>query len=341
MAKILVIDGSQSGSRAAQEHLEACGLSVETAQSGEGALAAVERGKPDMVLLDAQLSDMSGLQVCEALREKGHAFPVIVTSDSGEKSPWVDGLAQGFLLKPYTKAGLCATVQALLPGAGSPKTASWDSPMVLLHHLRNSVGSVSQIVDIFSKKGDENSRGKFVAMVQEAAKGSMALIEDYIELLKPLTLKPEDVQFDAWLKRVVSAHPISTAPQMAILLQNDAAAPPTIAGDPTLLGRAVDAVLTNALEAMSGGGTLTVKTYADARRGRVHVSFQDSGPGMEDYLLEHVLEPFFSMKKNKRGVGLSFAQKVARAHCGDIEVSSVPKEGTCVLLMLPVKGQGR
>ncbi len=344
MAKILVVDDSVSVGRAAKEHLEADGYRVSAVQSGETALAAVESEKPDLVLLDMLLPDTSGFQVCEKMRERGHSFPIVITGESDKDNPWILGLASGFLSKPYTKEALCTKVRALLHNAAAdaaaPKSAAWDSPLVLLHHLRNSIGSVSQIIDMFNKKADEVARARFIGLVKDAAQNSMTIIEEYVSLLQPVALKSEEITLDAWLKSAVADHPISKQDSIKVIWKIDGVTLPAVAADATLLRRAVDAVLSNAAESMPGGGSLNVGAYGDASRIWAHMSFQDSGAGMEEYISEHSLEPFFTMKKGRRGVGLSWAQKIARAHGGELEVSSVPGAGTCVLLRLPAKKEG-
>ena len=346
MAKILVVDDSVSVGRAAKEHLEADGYRVSAVQSGETAFTAVESEKPDLILLDMRLPDLSGFQVCEKMRERGHAFPIVITGDSDKDSPWIRGLASGFLSKPYTKEALCTQVRVLLHAAatGEParrKAAAWDSPLVLLHHLRNSIGSVSQIIDMFNKKADEGARAKFIGLVREAAQNSMIVIEEYVSLLQPVVLKVEEIALDAWLKSTVTDHPIAKQASIKVLWKIDGVSLPPVAADAALLRRAVDAVLSNAAESMPVGGTLSVEAYGDGSRSWAHVSFQDSGLGMEDYISERSVEPFFTMKKGRRGVGLSWAQKIARAHGGEFEISSVPGSGTCVLLRLPAKTGGQ
>ena len=254
-------------------------------------------------------------------------------SASDAYSPWVHGLAQGFLFKPFTQTVLRAKVQALLQDDGSStrkddsKIASWDSPMVLLHHLRNSVGSVLQIFPVFAKKTDEDFRAKFIALAQRSVESSMSFIEEYVELLSPIELKLEDIQVNSWLNSVVASHPISTTPATKVLWQIDTGSIPPTECDPALFKRVIDAVLTNAVEAMPAGGTLTVGAYGDIQRQWTYILFQDSGEGMEEYIAEQAFEPFFTMKKNKRGIGLSWAQKIARAHGGDIEFRSRPAPG--------------
>lgn len=347
MAKILVVDDSPSVCAVSQEYLESGGHSVASVQQGEAVPAAVIQHKPDLVLLDVQLPDMSGFQVCQKLRESGHAFPILIMSAADAYSPWVSQLAQGFLFKPYTASVLLSKVQALLqPENGAPekilqKQASWNSPMSLLHHLRSSIGSVSGLIDIFKNKKQEDQAFKdnFLMLIQQSAQSSMAFVEEYVRLLAPLEPKREDVRVDAWLNKVVLGHPISKAPGVCLRWQIDTTSLPEVSADRGLLDQAANAVLSNAEEAMPEGGTLTVAAYGDVHRQWAYVVFQDSGEGMDDFIAEHSIEPFFTIKKNKRGMGLSWTQKIIQAHGGNMEVSSMPGAGASILLRLAAKGK--
>ncbi|MEK7389674.1 MAG: HAMP domain-containing sensor histidine kinase [Elusimicrobiota bacterium] len=221
------------------------------------------------------------------------------------------------------------------------KVAAWDSPLVLMHHLRNSVGSVSQIIDIISKKEDPEARRAMVSLIQDCVKSSMDLMEEYGQLLQPLETKREPLALAAWLIGLIDNHPIAGAAGVTVNRPAAAGDLPLIRADERQLGRAIHAVLDNALEALEGGGTLSVSLRKDTRRGQLRLIFQDSGPGMEGYILEHVLEPFYSMKKGHKGVGLSWAQKIARAHGGELEVVSAPGQGSSVTMTLPLPSRGK
>ena len=108
---------------------------------------------------------------------------------------------------------------------------------------------------------------------------------------------------------------------------------PVVEADRDLLARAIENLLRNAIEAMPGGGTVTVSTARAAVGVRVEV--RDSGPGMDAVTRERALEGFFTTKASGSGMGLAFASRVARAHGGTLSVSSRPGQGTAVEIGLP------
>jgi two-component system NtrC family sensor kinase len=97
----------------------------------------------------------------------------------------------------------------------------------------------------------------------------------------------------------------------------------------------------NALEAMDGRGTLTVRTR---RRGRaeVEVTFEDRGPGIPDDVLPRVFDAFFTTKAPGQGtgLGLAIAQGIVVDHGGRIEVDSRVGIGTTFRVVLPLDSTG-
>jgi PAS domain S-box-containing protein len=90
----------------------------------------------------------------------------------------------------------------------------------------------------------------------------------------------------------------------------------------------------NALDAMSGGGTLGVSTrVAD---GEAIVEVRDTGTGMTQEVLERAFEPFFTTKGRKgTGLGLSEVYGIAKRHRGSAEIDSTLGKGTTVRLAFP------
>lgn len=98
------------------------------------------------------------------------------------------------------------------------------------------------------------------------------------------------------------------------------------------------AILDNAVSAMPHGGTLSIVTNSSPRRKKVQVQIQDSGPGIAAADLPHVFEPFYTTKKNGRGVGLglSVCYGIIERHNGRIEVRSAVGQGATFIIELPL-----
>ncbi len=127
-------------------------------------------------------------------------------------------------------------------------------------------------------------------------------------------------------------------------------APMLLRADAPQLERALIELVTNARDAMSGGGKVTLSTQpitldeVDARELRlepgpyVRISVEDTGTGIDESARPRVFEPFFTTRATGRGAGLGLAMvySFVRSSGGHIDVRSYPGEGTIFDLYLPL-----
>jgi two-component system KDP operon response regulator KdpE len=114
--RILVVDDEPNILAAVAPLLRARGYDVSTAMSGKGAIEAVERETPDLVVLDLGLPDMDGVEVCRLLRD-GRATPIIVLSARGaerDKVAALDAGADDYVTKPFGTEELLARIRVAL-----------------------------------------------------------------------------------------------------------------------------------------------------------------------------------------------------------------------------------
>jgi signal transduction histidine kinase len=108
---------------------------------------------------------------------------------------------------------------------------------------------------------------------------------------------------------------------------------PLIKADPELIKQCLINLVKNAVEAMPGGGLLTVRTGL----GPAHVilEVEDTGLGIPPEIRDKVFSPFFSTKGRGSGLGLAMIKKILDDLGGTVELASVPGIGTRVTLSLP------
>ena len=118
-ARVLVVDDTAANVRLLEQVLLLSGYDVVTAASGEEGLAKVVLARPDIVLLDVVMPEMSGYEVCRALRANPATalLPVVMVTALDPETERVKGIEAGaddFLSKPINQPELLARVKSLL-----------------------------------------------------------------------------------------------------------------------------------------------------------------------------------------------------------------------------------
>lgn len=103
--------------------------------------------------------------------------------------------------------------------------------------------------------------------------------------------------------------------------------------DPEQIEQVFINLFSNAIEAMQGTGTLSVKTGLDGVFTNIRIS--DTGPGMPRSTIEKVFEPFFTTKDKGTGLGLAIVFNIIQKHNGRITVDSEEGKGTTFMITLP------
>jgi two-component system cell cycle sensor histidine kinase/response regulator CckA len=119
---------------------------------------------------------------------------------------------------------------------------------------------------------------------------------------------------------------------------------PKVDVDPNQLHQVFFNIILNALQAMPGGGTLTISARVraasdDPERGVIEVSFVDTGVGLSEEQQRRVFDPFFTSRQNGSlgtGLGLTVSLSMVRGMGGDIQFQSAPGKGTTVSVTLPI-----
>jgi len=115
---------------------------------------------------------------------------------------------------------------------------------------------------------------------------------------------------------------------------------PMIPADSDQLKEVLVNLMINACEAMGEGGTIRIfeelekhESFGDA----VKIRIEDSGPGIPEEILEKIFEPFYSVKEEGSGLGLSIARRIIEDHGGEILVASREGKGATFCIVLPMK----
>jgi signal transduction histidine kinase/DNA-binding response OmpR family regulator len=208
------------------------------------------------------------------------------------------------------------------------------------HDFNNLLATILGRVEVMLGQGPEPAMGENLLAIQRAARDGASAVARMREYGKPLdTSEFRPASLEALVRQAVEL----TQPRWRDQAQRegrtvdvDLHLQPTrpVMGDAAALRDVLVNLIFNAVDAMPGGGRLTIG-LAPAGAG-AELSVRDTGVGMPPAIQRRVFEPFFTTKGEKgSGLGLATARKVATAHGGRLDVNSEPGVGTTFTLWLP------
>lgn len=196
----------------------------------------------------------------------------------------------------------------------------------LAHEIQNPVSAIKMHAQLMQS---DLESAEIIAGEAGRIEG---LVNQWMFLSKPEPPAMSDVDVAALLSAVLKAHR-SQAEHARVAVRLTAAPSLVVRGDHRRLTQVFSNLITNALQAMPGGGALTVTAEGDASG--VTVSFADTGKGFSPTALERFAEFFYSEKEGGMGIGLSVVSEIIRAHGGTVQAANRPEGGACVTTRLP------
>lgn len=209
----------------------------------------------------------------------------------------------------------------------------------LAHEMNNVLAVVLGIASVQLKTlGPDTKLHKAFLNISRAGERGGKLVKSLLSFARRSPVKEQEIQLNSLIREEQSLLDRVTASRVGLHLD---LAPDLalVKGDPDALLSAVINLCGNAVDSMTDGGTLTVRTR---NRGgaQVELVIEDTGTGMSPQVLEKALEPFFTTKAVGKGTGLGlpFVDSTVRSHGGTMEIRSEVGRGTSVLLLFPVSG---
>lgn len=207
----------------------------------------------------------------------------------------------------------------------------------VVHDLKNSISALSMLSDNALKNFDDPE------FQRDALKTLARTVDRMKALLGKLSSAPEAARLrfepvDLVALALDAATPIVKSDRITFV--KELRPLPPVLADAEALTRVLQNLITNAIEAVEGEGTITLSTYEQG--GTAIVAVTDTGCGMsEEFIRKLLFTPFRSTKKGGWGIGLHQARGIAEAHGGVIEVASKEGSGTTMAIKLPIGGPRR
>ncbi len=213
----------------------------------------------------------------------------------------------------------------------------------LAHEIKNPLAGIKASIGLFSETASLTSSEKDILQkVVHEIKRIESLIRDILDFAKPPRPQFSSVDINKLIEHSLTfsiqslsfAH--NSSKQIHVMKDFDAHLPEIMA-DPLQLNQIFINLFINAADAMTGGGTLSIRTMYDTLKESVHINISDTGGGIEDEMLEQIFQPFFTTKPKGTGLGLAISKRLIEQQGGMISVKNNPDGGATFMIEMPVR----
>ena len=232
---------------------------------------------------------------------------------------------------------------------GETLAAAGQMAVGLAHEIRNPLSAIRGAVQLMQRElGDEARWGEYTAVLLKEVTRVNSIIEMLLDLGRPVTLRTVPLNVHQLLERVaLLLEEEATSLGVQFVRRYDPSLPPIMADEDRIV-QVFHNLVRNAIEAMPGGGRLTLVTrlsmnplfakvdLGQGQKSLAEIQIADEGLGMAAATRDKVFTPFFTTKDRGMGLGLALCHRIIEEHKGAIQVTSEPGHGTAVSCFLPI-----
>ncbi|TLS38964.1 PAS domain-containing protein [Pseudalkalibacillus caeni] len=201
------------------------------------------------------------------------------------------------------------------------------------HEVRNPLTSIRGFLQLL-QSGVESNPKYYEIMLKELDRIEF-IVGEFLSLAKPQTPTIKEEDLINLIKQVMALLSTQSSLHNVQFVEKFELESITVSCDANQIKQVLINVLKNAIDAMPGGGTITI-TAGQQADGKVLLRFADQGCGIKKERLKKIGQPFYSTKEKGTGLGLMICQKIIEGHHGDLRIDSTYGKGTVVTVILPV-----
>jgi signal transduction histidine kinase len=367
--RILVVDDQEAKRYLKSQVLRRAGFEVMEAGTGGEALALARAKGIAAVVLDVNLPDMSGLEVCRILKHESPPPTVQVLQISQTAvadSDRVRGLNSGadvYLLEPVAGEVLVATVRALIRvrdmelalAAARDREAEArreaehanhlkdDFLAMLSHELRTPLNVMAGSIWRLRQSALAPDQAQAIDALDRSTRAQTKLINDLLDISRIVSGKLEiaPAEFDLDIVTLEAVENLRHAAERKGISIETSITPTRIVGDAGRLDQVVSNLLNNAVQHTPAGGRIHVSLNVEG--GAAVLAVRDNGEGIEPDVLPHVFTRFRQGERGASrthtglGLGLAIVRDIVRLHKGTVDLDSGGRgKGTAVTVRLPM-----
>ena len=218
------------------------------------------------------------------------------------------------------------------------------------HELRNPLGAIKNAAYFLHMvlEKPEPDVAETLQILDREVDNCERIISSLLDFAQPRELALRQVHLPEVIEEALARTTVPNLPAQAgnvEVLTRYAEALPLITADPDQLGLVFGNLILNAVQAMPGGGRLTITAaYVEGGTVRnpqsaIRIQVSDTGVGIPEEHLGKIFEPLFTTKAKGIGLGLAVSKTLVERHGGSMEVTSEVGKGSTFTVRLPLAGE--
>jgi two-component system, NtrC family, sensor kinase len=213
----------------------------------------------------------------------------------------------------------------------------------IAHQLNNPLNNIStscQIVMEELDQGDKELLRKMLGNIEQEVHRARDIVKGLLEFSRARDFAIQNVSLSQVVKRSIKLISSQVPPTVEII--DEVPEDLMLQIDPHRMQEVFLNLLMNAIQAIEPPGQIRIAARLDEAQQNALITVADSGQGIPQEALDHVFDPFFTLKEEGlgTGLGLSIVYGIVAKHRGSVAVESAVGEGTRFLIKIPLLGQG-
>jgi signal transduction histidine kinase len=210
------------------------------------------------------------------------------------------------------------------------------------HEIRNPLGAMGMWAGLLERDmGPEDERRKLVNRILEGLSRLNRIVSNLLVYSRPVKAQFRNVSLHHLMSETIDFVEIEAERQghaITVKKKWNAEEGCAVLADPEKIQQVIMNLCINAIQAMPGGGTLSVAIDKPKKQNAEFASFciADTGVGVAPEHIDKIFDPFYTTKENGTGLGLAIVKKIVEFHSGHITLKSAVDKGTTVKVYLPL-----
>jgi signal transduction histidine kinase/DNA-binding response OmpR family regulator len=204
----------------------------------------------------------------------------------------------------------------------------------LVHAIRNPITSIGGVARILEKKITNEEWQKYIRVMIKETGRLESTLEDLFDFVSHAELHKQKIPLYTLLKKTMLLLQSDLTKQKILWEVNLKEPEPHVNIDEKQVRQMFLHLLKNSIEAMPGGGNLTIEAHILDKV--VQVSILDTGIGIHDTHLDKAKDPFFTTKTYGTGMGLTMVDRIVKAHDGSFTMQKRETGGMEVNVYFPI-----